>query len=845
MAANACLEAMQKAAGRELSDDEMTEIVETLQAKQREIQARDASLSMEEAALQAADELSRNAEAAAVIERRNAHINFRRRAEAISYIRTNWSDRPDLGLESFLVGTNVARMGSRRSVSAEQKELSQSYIAGLLTDLEKSDHLPILTSGTMDREITKALWQLNKEVPDFRGIPENAQEIAGIIRKWQEAARIDANRAGAAIGKLDNYIARQTHDNYKMEAAGFKEWRDFILPRLDPARTFSESKDVDKFLLETFNGLVSGVHLKHGADKKSGFKGPRNLAKKLSHERVLHFKDAYSWFEYNQQFGTGNLREAIIGGLDKMGESTALMRKLGTNPEANWDQILDALRNDLKGNPDGLRKFEEDARGMLQNRFHEVDGTSRIPTSHSAARVASNLRAWQSMTKLGGAVVSAISDLPVAASEFRYQGQGFFGPLAEIMTKMVDGKKTAEKREILSSLGVFMDSMRGDVVSRFSADDSLGGRMSRAQRLFFKANGLTWWTDTVRSSVALMMSHNLALHRGKSFDNMGDMARVLRLYGIDQGRWYLLGKAPQKLADGREYMTGDGIDQIPDADLAAYLESQGRQPIDAAVRELREELKTQLRSFITDRASYAVIEPDARTRSIMLQGTRPGTVPGELLRFAGQFKAFPVAVLQKSVGRELFGRGYAAPQYGAGRMKELSQALSSGNGEMLGLATLLLWTTAFGYLAMSAKDMLKGKNPRPINDKDTWIAAMLQGGALGIYGDFLFGESNRFGGGPIQTAAGPVLGMGEDAIKLYHKLKSGDDAAANTFRFALNNTPFLNLFYTRAMMDYMFLYSVQEAMNPGYLRRMERRVQKENEQTFFLKPSETALQPFN
>src|SRR5690606_38065075 len=137
---------------------EAVELIEALQERQRAIQARDASLSMEEAALRAADELSRDAQAAAVIEKRNAYINFRRRAEAIAYIRNNWADRPDLGLESFLVGTNVARMGSRRSVAAEQKELAQSYIAGLLTDLEKSGHLPLLTSGVMDREVTRALW---------------------------------------------------------------------------------------------------------------------------------------------------------------------------------------------------------------------------------------------------------------------------------------------------------------------------------------------------------------------------------------------------------------------------------------------------------------------------------------------------------------------------------------------------------------------------------------------------------------------------------------------------------------------------------------------------------------
>ena len=830
MSAQDCIDAIQNAAG-DLSDADITEIVERLQRKQRELRARNESLSMEDAALQAAEELSRDAEAAALIERRNALINFRRRAEAIEYLKNNWADRLDLGAESFLVGTNVARPGARLSVATSQKELSQAYIAGVLHDLDKSGHLALVTSGTADRDIAAALWQLNQEIPDMSGLPGYAVEVADIFRKWQETARIEANRAGAAIGKLDNYIARQTHDPYKLSAAQFDTWRDFVLPRLDVARTFGEGINVDDYLFEAFKGLVSGVHLK--AVTPSGFKGPANLAKRLSQERVLHFKDSDAWYEYNREFGTGSVRESILGGLDRMGESTALMRKLGTNPEANWSMILDEVQETLRDNPEGLRKFTAERRGKLDNRFREIDGTTRIPVSHTGAQVSANFRAIQSMAKLGGATVSAIADLPIAASELRYQGNSFLGSLGEVMQGLVSGRKTEEQREILSSLGVFFDAMRGDVVSRFSADDTLGGKMTRGMRLFFKANGLTWWTDTVRSSAALMMSHNMAVNRGKSFDQLGDLSRALTLYDIDAGRWDLIRSAPETLADGRAYLTTEGIDRIPDERLSDYLASSN----ETAINTLRDELKSQLRAFITDRASYAVIEPDARTRSILRQGTQPGTIPGELLRFVGQFKAFPFAILQKAVGRELYGRGYQAPAYGKGAFAEFGAAMVSGKGEIAGLAWLMASTTAFGYLAMSAKDLLKGREPRDPSNPDTWVAAMLQGGALGIYGDYLFGEVNRFGGSPIQTAAGPVLGAAEDLISLYHKAKNGDDAAASSLRFVLSNTPFINLFYTRAAMDYLFLYAIQESMNPGYVRRLERRIKKDNDQEFWLKPS--------
>src|SRR3546814_9952408 len=145
----------------------------------------------------------------------------------------------------------------------------------------------------------------------------------------------------------------------------------------------------------------------------------------------------------------------------------------------------------------------------------------------------------------------------------------------------------------------------------------------------------------------------------------------------------------------------------------------------------------------------------------MRRGHRPGTIAGEILRFIGQFKSFPAAILQKTVGRELYGRGYKPSAYGANPGRELSQALRSGNGEKLGIAQLMVWTTLFGYGAMSAKDLLKGREPRPADEPMTWVAAMLQGGALGLYGDFLFGEANRFGGGVISSSLGPVVGAFE------------------------------------------------------------------------------------
>ena len=63
-----------------------------------------------------------------------------------------------------------------------------------------------------------------------------------------------------------------------------------------------------------------------------------------------------------------------------------------------------------------------------------------------------------------------------------------------------------------------------------------------------------------------------------------------------------------------------------------------------------------------------------------------------------------------------------------------------------------------GYLSMTLKELAKGRTPREPDDAASYgklvAAAMVQGGGLGIYGDFLFGEANRVGGGMIASLAG-------------------------------------------------------------------------------------------
>lgn len=847
MSALDCINAAEKAAAGRLNLDQITEAIEVLQERQKQLMAVDASLSMEDAALKAADELGREAMEAAAYKKRAAAINARRRIETLQWMRNNWADQPVLGAESFLVGTNLAgRGGARNSVSVHQAQLADSYIGGFLSELEKSNVMMELTTGEYDLHIARALEQMNQQAPDMAGINPTAVKIAGIIRKWQENARVEANKAGASIGKLDNYITKQSHDSLRIMAAGKERWIKDILPRLDPA-TF-KGADPYEFLSATYDGLASGVHMKNTSPEPSAFTGPRNIAKAMSQERVLHFKSADDWVSYNQDYGMGNLRESVIGTLSQMAEQTALMKKLGTNPEANWNWVLDEMAKELKGDAVKMKAFDNARKGKLDNYWKSVDGTSRIPVNGDFARYSSTVRAAVNMMSLGGSVLASLSDIGAAAFDMRYQGQSLLGGMADMIKGLGRGRGSVEQRQLLSSVGVYLDGMRGAVTDRFSVDDSMPGRVSRLQNLYFRANLQSWWTDTHRASVGLANSHFLAENTGKAFDQLPkELSRALGLYGIDANRWELMRSVELNQLEGRKYLTTENFNTIPDDKLASVLEAEGRKVSPRAIEELRQEVNDQLRNYISDRVSYAVLEPDARTRAILRRDTQPGTAMGEATRFFSQFKSFGVSFIQKAVGRELYGRGYTPTEFGLSfaPARDVLQAMRTGDpsAQIMGMAQLFLVSSVFGYMAMAAKDLAKGREPRDPTDQKTITAAIIQGGGFGIYTDFLFGESSRFGNKPLETLAGPAVSRAAQLLDVFQRARlaaTGEDAdlASNLYRFTVSSIPGANLFYIKPILDYAIFYRMQEWLNPGSLRRMEQRVRRENNQEFLIRPSE-------
>lgn len=836
-----CERAVNQAAGRDLSEDEMEELVTSMRRTVDRIQSENSAMSMQDAALKAADELGNEVRLSKIIEARNRAINLRIRTESINSILKNYSDRPDIGLSALLVGRNEARQGGRNSVELEQNQLASKYFNSFASDLEQSGLTSYFSSKEYGRDIADAIWRIGRNEP-VTGLSKEAIGIANIVTKHQDIVRQDANRAGAWIRKVDGYITRQSHDLLKIRGAGYDRWKEVILPKLD-ASTFDGITDINNFLENVYEGLSTGIHLKNDPNEwLKGFKGGANQAKKISQERVLHFKDGVSWFDYNSEFGIGSVEDAIVTGFERTAASTGLMRKLGTNPRYMFENIRDTVIDHvkLKGDAKATEALRNKMRSV-EHEFMEVSGEINIPGNASVARVGAIMRAYQSMVKLGGALISSFNDIIVQSMELRYQGHNLFSATADTAFGRFQGLKTDAKQELLRQIGVYSTAMRDNLIYKYAGDTSLPGRMATLQRQYFKLNGLHWWTESGRQSAALTMSNTLARNLPtKYIDVQPELKRVLSLYNIGDKEWSLMQKAKLQDLDGKTYFSPTDLRYIPDDDFAALVISRGVKVTENSIRDARETLEGNLRGYFLDRTAIAMTETGARTRALMRQGTKAGSVEGEMLRFIGQFKSFSASFLQNTVGRELYGRGYTPAALGESGFKSLGNALRNGQGEWQGMAQLIVWTTVFGYLSLQAKTMLRGQEPRPLS-KETVTAAFLQGGGLGILGDFLFGEYNRFGGGALSTLAGPTIGDVAGTVDLWSKMLAGEAKVGDAFRFSLNHTPFLNLYYVRPVMDYLILNRIQETLSPGSLRRHEANVRKEQGNDFFFPPSQFML----
>lgn len=774
-----------------------------------------------------ARELTEREQIALAVEKRQRAINILRRERLMgkiaqiegqrrATIRGGQTYRYTDALEILDVGS--IRKGDEFALSLEATGAAYEtvFMGRLAADLGTIPEVRAAWRGTrwlgkvdaaMERRWAQEMSRQNGG-PDVETKDRIAQQGGMIINKHIEALRLQLNAAGAMISKRDAFIIAQSHDAPRIAQAGKEQWISDIEGKLADS-TFEQAginpADVAarrEWLGDVWTNLASGNHLKDvPADGGiPGFKGPGNLAKRLSQSRKLHFKDGGQWYDYHEKYGHGSLFEGVMQQIQRGARNVAVLETYGANPGALRDSIIDRLILQAKDAGDA-EQVQALSRAKNYNsieaaRFRSASGIHNV-ADPTWARRSSNTRAILNMSSLGASLLTNFSDLAANMSVLRHNGYSVLGAIGTSLSNL--GPLSGDKRAFAEVMGAGIDGILGDVHARMGANDMLPTKMSRLQSAFFKLNGMQWWQDRLSAGMSLSLSRNMAMQLEHAWNAIPRRLQTnLQRYGIGPEDWTKLQAVSTRLDDtGERYLMTDAID---DADLAR-----------------------KMTVYYSDQTREGMTMPGARERAWSEMFGDRGTAGGEAARFILQFKSFTMAYTNKHLGRELYRDGV----------------------DFANLAFLGVFTTALGYLSMTAKDMLKGRNPRDPNEAKTYLDAMAQGGFGGIFGDMLLTEYDTQGG-PAAALSGPLLGKISDFVLALNNARNAivsDDKTLsqnytkNAVFGTLNSMPLANLIGFRQALDWMVLYQASEWLAPGSLRRSEQNLRKRTGQEMFISPA--------
>jgi hypothetical protein len=655
------------------------------------------------------------------------------------------------------------------------------------------------------------------------GSTGNAVAKAG-ARAWLdtiERMRVRFNSAGGDVGRLDYGYLGQAVDSVRVRSVTADQFAEKIVPLLDRRRYLNEDGSI--MTTEQIAAIVKAAHETLASDginktEPGQFKGAGARANRGSESRVLHFKDGDAWMAYMGEFGEGSLYDSMMGHVGAMARNIGLVERYGPNPDQTF-----RVQADIAERADGRGTVANRSWGNTpQARWDILSGKTSSPENAFVAQAGQDVRNIQTAAKLGGAVITSMTDIGTIAATLHYDRLPYFD-----MLKNLGKNLDKDHREFLKTHGVIAESLTS-TMNRWTGDHMTNGLTGKVANSVMKLSFMNAWTDGLRNAFSSTMMQGFAKKLGKEWSKLDEWDRFLMgRKGITEQDWNIITRAEATEHGGAKFLTRDGIMATGDdgAQTAA----------------------TKWMAFVSDEAQFAVINPDMATRAIATGGGLPaGTLRGEAMRSFMQFKSFPTAMITRHWGR-LFDtpQGMEGAPAGFGAQTSTGAAIN----RMAVMAGLNVSLMMLGAIVLQEKAILGGKDPYDMTQGKFWMKAMGQGGGLGYVGDFLTKDPTEQRGSNFEQAGGVVLGPAGGAVaglagdllltNAWEAAKGKEThAAGEAIRWGNSQLPYASLWQIRGAWDHWFVHNLQEAANPGYLGRMRSRAMKDWQQDYYWAPGD-------
>lgn len=642
------------------------------------------------------------------------------------------------------------------------------------------------------------------------------------VRKTLDDLHDMYEAAGGITGKIENWMP-QLHNSAAMRAAGKQAWLADIMPKLDWEKItddygFNITSSADAatnpeamaFLDSVWDTLsTDGLNkvAEAGKQGKGGQKGKGSIASRRNHARVLHFKTPELQFEYNATFGSEDLFMSLLNHMQSISRDISIMRNMGPSSESLLNSI-DAS-NALDGGLSGHTKKMYDVM---------VGRTAMTGSESDAYKILKGTQAYLRAAQLGSAFIPALGDSLWTANIARLSGISGWDTFGKYL-----GRTNSEEKEMLVYI---LEANTGNVLRRVMDDGSLFSKGSSKTDKFVNtmqnlssgvmtASGLGRITQHGKDVITHSFFGKVAANMAESFDKLDpDFQKMLSEWGgITEADWAIIQKSKKTPVDGKNFGFLYPSDII-DKDVAIKYET--------VVQRLRR---------------TATNEPDIKTKAITTQGLQSGSLPRAMMDSLAMYRSFPITMFNNHIRTSLT-RAYLK---------------GGGLGAMADMGAIVALTTLSGAAIMQTKEALRNKTPMDMDNREFWQRAMLQGGALSIFGDFVVADTSRFGQSFTETLAGPMFGAVSDTFKLVRQdaidagfrglLDEGTDAEYATLRnnavqWGKRYLPAASLWYIRGALSYSMGDSLDQILSgDSYHRRKarEKRLMREQGQDYITK----------
>ncbi len=655
-----------------------------------------------------------------------------------------------------------------------------------------------------------------------------AKKISDKMADVFETMRDRFNRNGGDIGKLDNWGLPQTHNLEKIAKAGKEAWVNKAESLIDTRQYVHENGDyysqqeIRSLLEYTYDTLSSDGANKIEVGRQATGGGTSKVTNRHGESRVLHFKDAESWLEYQSDFGGMqfvDLVEAHINGLSK---DIAMVENLGSNPKTALKILMDAAANKdwEKGIKDNTTKS---SRKRAQVMFDEFSG-GNSPQSQVLANLGLAYRSLNVASMLGGTTIASIADQATIAKTASVHDLSYRKAFGELIGQLNPANKA--DRELAHSLGLATEEMLGSI-ARWS-DDGLTSTYGKSEKLARISSGVATQVMRVSFLNALTSASKVGftkqlmekygrLSRSKAWNDLDPQDReLLSNTGLDERAWQVFQLAdPIVDRKGNQLMSARSIYEIPDEKLTAFGDP----------KQVKDQVASQLQAHLLDEQGMAVIEAGLRERTWMQVGAK-GTITGEVVKGLMQFKSFSASFLMRQGSRTMAQEGL--------------------KGKAAYAIPLVVSMTLLGGLVVQLREILNGNDPQTIYDSNDpkkassfFLRSVVAGGGLPVLGDILVAgadtsgrDANSFVSGPLGSDFTSLLGLTVGNLTQYNEGKDtnfGNEA----FKFVKGKIPAQNLWYTKAAINRMFFDEVQDIIAPGYREKALRKAERQQDRERF------------